>query len=116
MIAFTAHAGAGQCDQVKQNSTLYLAPRKDKTIVTGSWRLPSAALCRMSGEIGPERMRVCQSSPCERLFADQSKGGAETLLLQKVRKQGKRCRAQETAEKQRGPIGCAALPCPRFAI
>lgn len=39
--------------------------------------LAVAALVRITGEIGPERMRACQSSPCNVLYVDQSKAGRQ---------------------------------------
>ncbi|MEM7428237.1 MAG: CGNR zinc finger domain-containing protein [Pseudomonadota bacterium] len=39
--------------------------------------LATAALVRLTTEFGPERMRKCQSPPCEMLFVDQSKAGRQ---------------------------------------
>ena len=39
--------------------------------------LATAALVRLTTEYGPERMRQCQSSPCEKLYVDQSKAGRQ---------------------------------------
>ena len=39
--------------------------------------LATAALVRLTTEYGPERMRKCQSAPCEKLYVDQSKAGRQ---------------------------------------
>ncbi len=39
--------------------------------------LATAALVRLTTEFGPERMRRCQSAPCEKLYVDHSKAGRQ---------------------------------------
>ncbi len=56
---------------------IVFGPHEEQPYELRIMALATAALVRLTTEFGPERMRKCQSAPCETLYVDQSKAGRQ---------------------------------------
>ena len=56
---------------------IVFGPHEEQPYELRIMALATAALVRLTTEFGPERMRKCQSAPCEKLYVDHSKAGRQ---------------------------------------